>query len=154
MPIHYCQNNFFFICYLLLLCCCCCCCIFLLYSNFLQLKYYMQWLYFFDVVCISWITRKSIEMKIGILDVLQILLLWVRRCLSMCNTAVFYGDELASYGFGRSHPFNSNRIYSFWSKFVALNIDKSNQITIEKPKLASKDALLQFHDKHYVDLVE
>ena len=62
--------------------------------------------------------KNSIEMKLGILSVLQILLLWVHKCLSVCNTAVFYGDELASYGFGQSHPFNSNRIYSFWSKVV------------------------------------
>ncbi len=72
----------------------------------------------------------------------------------MCNTAVFYGADLASYGFGPSHPFNSKRMYSFWSKFVALGIDKSNQITVRKPKLASKDTLLQFHDKDYVDLVK
>ena len=72
----------------------------------------------------------------------------------VCNTAVFYGEELASYGFGQSHPFNSNRIYSFWSKFIALHVDKSNQITMKKPKLAPKDALLEFHDKNYVDLVE
>ncbi len=73
--------------------------------------------------------------------------------VGMCNTAVFFGDELASYGFGQSHPFNSNRLYSFWSKFVALNLDKSNQIMIEKPKPATKDDLLLFHDKNYVDLV-
>src|SRR5918997_6385539 len=97
--------------------------------------------------------KNSIEMKLGILGVLQILLLCVRKCLSVCNTAVFFGDELASYGFGQSHPFNSNRLYSFWSKFIAQNLDKSNQIMVEKPKLASKDDLLLFHDKNYVDLV-
>ena len=51
----------------------------------------------------------------------------------MCSTVVFFGEELAKYGFGKSHPFNSDRIYAFWSKFTALNLDKSTQIRIEKP---------------------
>ncbi len=72
----------------------------------------------------------------------------------MCNTAVFYGAELALYGFGQTHPFNSGRMHSFWSKFIALNLDKSDQIVIEKPKLAPKDDLLWFHDEKYVDLVK
>jgi hypothetical protein len=51
----------------------------------------------------------------------------------MCNTAVFFGEELAKYGFGKSHPLNEDRIYAFWSKFTALELDKSTQIRIEKP---------------------
>ena len=34
-----------------------------------------------------------------------------------CSTAVFFGEELAKYGFGGSHPMGSDRIYAFWSKF-------------------------------------
>ena len=48
----------------------------------------------------------------------------------MCKTAVFFGEELAKYGFGKSHPLNSDRIYAFWSKFTALELDKSTHIRI------------------------
>jgi acetoin utilization protein AcuC len=72
----------------------------------------------------------------------------------VCRTAVFYGDELATYGFGPSHPFNSGRLYSFWSKFNSLSLGNSDSIVLEKPKLATEDVILQFHDKGYVDLVK
>jgi acetoin utilization protein AcuC len=72
----------------------------------------------------------------------------------MCKTAVFFGEELAKYGFGEAHPFNSNRIFAFWSKFCALNLHKSSHIQIERPKIAQEEILLQFHDKEYVDLVK
>jgi acetoin utilization protein AcuC len=72
----------------------------------------------------------------------------------MSKTAVFFGDELAKYGFGETHPFNSNRIYSFWSKFCALNLDKSDQIQIERPEIAKEDLILRFHDPEYIDLVK
>ncbi|HYX54731.1 MAG TPA: acetoin utilization protein AcuC, partial [Nitrososphaeraceae archaeon] len=60
----------------------------------------------------------------------------------MCSTVVFFGEELAKYGFGKSHPFNSDRIYAFWSKFTALNLDKSTQIRIEKPVTVKEETLL------------
>jgi acetoin utilization protein AcuC len=71
----------------------------------------------------------------------------------MSKTAVFFGEELAKYGFGETHPFNSNRIYSFWSKFCALNLDKSDHIQIERPEIAKEEFLLRFHDPEYIDLV-
>jgi acetoin utilization protein AcuC len=72
----------------------------------------------------------------------------------MSKTAVFFGEELAKYGFGETHPFNSNRIYSFWSKFCALNLDKSDQIQIERPEIADEALLSRFHDAEYIDLVK
>jgi len=72
----------------------------------------------------------------------------------MCKTAVFFGEELASYGFGNSHPFNSNRIFAFWSMFKSLNLEKSIQIRIEKPEIAQEAILLEFHDKDYVHLIQ
>ncbi|MFZ0328616.1 MAG: acetoin utilization protein AcuC [Nitrososphaeraceae archaeon] len=71
----------------------------------------------------------------------------------MCRTAVFFGEELARYGFGRSHPFNSNRLYAFWSKFNELNFQKSNQIKIELPEIAKAETISQFHDKTYLEFV-
>jgi acetoin utilization protein AcuC len=72
----------------------------------------------------------------------------------MCKTAVFFGKELAEYGFGESHPFNSNRIYSFWSKFNAMNLNKLDKILIKKPEIVQEEILAQFHDKKYIDLVK
>jgi len=72
----------------------------------------------------------------------------------MCKTAVFFGDELSKYGFGITHPFNSNRIYSFWSKFKEMSLDKSDKIIIEKPVLCNEEELEQFHTREYIDLVK
>ena len=72
----------------------------------------------------------------------------------MCNTVVFFGEELAKYGFGKSHPLNSDRIYAFWSKFTALKLDKSTQIRIEKPVTVQEEAILEFHDKDYVEFIK
>ena len=72
----------------------------------------------------------------------------------MCKTAVFYGEELARYSFGTSHPFNSNRLFAFWSKFKTLNLDKDEQIQIMKPESTQEETLLEFHANEYVDLVK
>ncbi|HJY15092.1 MAG TPA: acetoin utilization protein AcuC, partial [Nitrososphaeraceae archaeon] len=72
----------------------------------------------------------------------------------MSKTAIFFGEELAKYGFGETHPFNSSRIYSFWSKFCALNLDERDQIQIERPEIAKEELLLRFHDPEYVNLVK
>jgi acetoin utilization protein AcuC len=77
-----------------------------------------------------------------------------KSIMEMCKTAVFFGEELARYGFGESHPFNSNRIYAFWSRANALELVKSNQIQIEAPARADEETLLTFHDKDYLTLVK
>lgn len=72
----------------------------------------------------------------------------------MCKTAVFYGDELAKYGFGISHPFNSRRIHSFWSRLLKMDIDELNKITIVKPERAEEKDIEIFHNKEYIDSVK
>jgi acetoin utilization protein AcuC len=72
----------------------------------------------------------------------------------MCTTAVFFGEELAKYSFGKSHPFNSDRIYAFWSKFNALELDKSTQIRIEKPDAVQEESILDFQDKEYLEFIK
>ena len=72
----------------------------------------------------------------------------------MCNTAVFLGEELAKYGFGESHPFNSDRMYAFESKFYKMNYDKYKEVKVIKPTIAKEEDLIQFHDKDYVELVK
>ena len=57
----------------------------------------------------------------------------------MCNTAVFLGEELAKYGFGESHPFNSGRMYAFESKFYKMNLDKFKQVKVIKPTIAKEE---------------
>jgi acetoin utilization protein AcuC len=73
----------------------------------------------------------------------------------MCYTALLFGEALSMYGFGKLHPWNSDRIYNFWSKFnIALSKEERSRFLIEEPVLASEDTLLLFHDKGYVDLVK
>ncbi|MGA7900663.1 MAG: hypothetical protein WCA39_17590 [Nitrososphaeraceae archaeon] len=71
----------------------------------------------------------------------------------MCRIAVFFGDELARYGFGQSHPFNSNRLFAFWSKFNELDLQDSGQIKVEHPEITDAETLYQFHDRTYIDFV-
>ena len=72
----------------------------------------------------------------------------------MCRTAVFFGDELARYAFGNFHPWHSDRIFAFWSKFQNANLDNSIQIVIKDPVLADEESILTFHGSDYVDFVK
>ena len=72
----------------------------------------------------------------------------------MCLTAILFGAELSKYGFGRSHPWNNERIYDFWSKFQQMGLDTSPEILIEEPELALEESIISFHDKDYVDFVK
>ena len=65
----------------------------------------------------------------------------------MCQTAVFFGEALAKYGFGSSHPWGNDRVYAFWSK---LQDENPSSVLVEDPELASEQDLLTFHDKEYV----
>jgi acetoin utilization protein AcuC len=68
----------------------------------------------------------------------------------MCQTAVFYGEALAKYGFGSSHPLGTDRLDAFWNKLQSESI---GNIVVEDPVLASAQAALSFHDTEYVELV-
>ncbi len=68
----------------------------------------------------------------------------------MCETAVFYGEALARYGFGSSHPFGTDRLAAFWSKLQSENIPN---VVVEDPTLGDDHDVLRFHDKEYVELV-
>lgn len=69
----------------------------------------------------------------------------------MCNTAVFYGNELARYGFGGSHPLGTDRIHAFWSRLQAEHLPN---VIVEKPETATEETALSFHDREYVELVK
>ena len=72
----------------------------------------------------------------------------------MCKTAIFFGEDLNRYNFGQHHPFNSSRLYAFWSKFQSEHLHESDKFTIEAPVLADEQTILSFHDRDYVDLVK
>lgn len=77
----------------------------------------------------------------------------VSRTYDTATTAVFFGDELARYGFGGSHPWGTDRIYAFWS---ALQNDKrvADAVVIEQPEMAAEEAVLSFHGRDYVEMVK
>jgi acetoin utilization protein AcuC len=68
----------------------------------------------------------------------------------MCQTAVFYGEALARYGFGGSHPLGTDRLGAFWNRLQSENVAN---VIVEEPALGSDQDALSFHDKEYVDLV-
>jgi len=68
----------------------------------------------------------------------------------MCQTAVFYGEALARYGFGGSHPLGTDRLGAFWTKLQSENIAN---VVVEEPGRGTDRDALSFHDKEYVDLV-
>ncbi len=65
--------------------------------------------------------------------------------------AVFFGDELARYGFGGSHPWGSDRIYAFWNRLQSENIA---DIVVEQPETTIEEIVLSFHDREYVEFVK
>ena len=69
----------------------------------------------------------------------------------MCQTAVFYGEALARYGFGSFHPLGTDRLGAFWNKFQSEGIAN---VVVEEPVLASAQAALSFHDTEYIELVK
>ncbi len=69
----------------------------------------------------------------------------------MCQTAVFFGEALAAYGFGSAHPLGNDRIYAFWKKLQAENVAN---VVVESPRIATEEDALTFHDKDYVEFVK
>jgi acetoin utilization protein AcuC len=69
----------------------------------------------------------------------------------MCQTAVFYGEALAQYGFGASHPLGTDRLEAFWNK---LHSERVDNVVVEEPVMAGAQAALSFHDIDYVELVK
>ncbi len=64
---------------------------------------------------------------------------------------VYYGDELARYGFGHGHPFGYDRLGIFWSGMSER--DLNGAVDIAAPVLATRDEIESFHTAAYVDRV-
>jgi len=69
----------------------------------------------------------------------------------VCYTGVFFGEALARYGFGSSHPLGNDRIYAFWKRLQSENVAN---VVVEEPVAATEQEVLSFHDKDYVEFVK
>lgn len=64
---------------------------------------------------------------------------------------VYFGDDLARYGFGDGHPFGPDRIHAFWAETVKRGLDR--EVEIATPRTCEDPDLGLFHTSQYIDLV-
>lgn len=69
-----------------------------------------------------------------------------------CNAAFIYGDELLQYHFHKDHPFNQIRVSLAKDLLEADNHLERNDMI--KPRKATDEELVLFHDKVYVETVK
>ncbi|MHB8534938.1 MAG: arginase family protein [Sulfuricaulis sp.] len=61
---------------------------------------------------------------------------------------VYHGPALAAYGFGRGHPFGTDRLDAFWQAFVHQGLDRNTDVA---PPLACRaEDLALFHTADYL----
>ncbi|HUL12091.1 MAG TPA: acetoin utilization protein AcuC [Methylococcaceae bacterium] len=65
---------------------------------------------------------------------------------------VYYGQELARYGFGNGHPFGPDRLDAFEREFTRRGLDK--KVEIASPVAATEEQLTLFHTPGYIRLVK
>ena len=65
---------------------------------------------------------------------------------------VYYGEQLAAYGFGEGHPFGPDRLDAFWNEVNRRHLDE--WLDIAPPVNAVRDDLLRFHTTDYIDRLE
>ena len=61
---------------------------------------------------------------------------------------VYFGNELARYGFGEGHPFGPDRIHAFWSEMMKQGVNK--HVDVATPVRCDEQAITQFHDVDYI----
>lgn len=71
----------------------------------------------------------------------------------MHKAAFVYSKDCLTYDFGKSHVFRPERAYSVYEVLNRENLFSEN-LTFVKPARATKDELLLFHTKAYVDALE
>lgn len=67
------------------------------------------------------------------------------------EVVVVAGERLARYGFGEGHPFGPDRHAAFYREFEQRGLDR--QVQLLGPRAATREELLSFHTREYVDLV-
>ena len=65
---------------------------------------------------------------------------------------VYIGEGLASYGFGKDHPFGLDRLGAFREELVRRGLD--TRVRIAEPVMCSERDLLRFHTADYVQRVK
>jgi acetoin utilization protein AcuC len=65
---------------------------------------------------------------------------------------VYYGEQLAAYGFGQGHPFGPDRLDAFWQELKRRGLDR--QIEIAAPVLCAASDLRRFHTPAYIARVQ
>ncbi len=64
---------------------------------------------------------------------------------------LYYGAELARYGFGGGHPFGTDRLDAFWRLCVSRGL--AGRVEVAMPVSARESDLLRFHTPEYVERV-
>lgn len=67
------------------------------------------------------------------------------------NVRVYYGEQLAAYGFGQGHPFGPDRLDAFWREVVQQGLDR--RIDIGAPVACLPADLALFHTAEYIERV-
>lgn len=65
-----------------------------------------------------------------------------------------YGEELLSYSFGPNHVMNSRRIETFLKTLKSEGLLSNNKILLIKPRMATLDEIMLYHDRMYVKFVK
>jgi len=65
---------------------------------------------------------------------------------------VYIGDDLGHYGFGREHPFGTDRMAAFWNQAKDQGLDQ--KVCVRQPRLAEQDVIERFHTHAYVEHVK
>jgi len=65
---------------------------------------------------------------------------------------VYYGEALGQYGFGQNHPFNKQRLSSFWNEIIQQSW--FSRICICEPKAADQNVIERFHTCEYIEKVK
>lgn len=68
------------------------------------------------------------------------------------RTRVYYGEALATYGFGQGHPFGPDRLDAFWQEMTRRGLDR--RCDIGAPVTCSEDDLALFHTADYIARVK
>jgi acetoin utilization protein AcuC len=67
---------------------------------------------------------------------------------------VMYGPTLLSYDFGPQHPFGATRVKVTLDLMQHVGLFEAPQVKIVEPEEASREDLLLFHTREYVDFVQ
>ncbi|MDH5486317.1 MAG: acetoin utilization protein AcuC [Gammaproteobacteria bacterium] len=64
----------------------------------------------------------------------------------------YYGEALASYGFGRGHPFGPDRLEAFWREMTRQGLDRKTGLGT--PVACTEQELALFHTGEYIARVQ